>query len=368
MTHALVRGLNSGPAQAGPRDLDLEGIERSFGTIRAVKNIDISVKAGEFLTLLGPSGCGKTTLLKMVAGFDFPSRGRIVLGGEDVTGKPPARRNIGMVFQNYALFPHMSVAKNIAFPLEMRKVSRAEIDKRVADALNAVALPQMGERLPRQLSGGQQQRIALARAIVFNPGLLLLDEPFGALDRKLREHMHLEVKHLHERLGLTMLFVTHDQEEALLLSDRIAVMLDGEIIQVGTPAEIYGRPLNKFVASFVGESNLLEGVYLGGGEVALTSGQVIAVATTEGEPEGAVSVLIRPEALRFLTPEEIADNRFEVTVVEKLYLGQSTKFRLALNDGAELLVRSSAGRTRPDPQAGERVVVGCDRADARCVR
>jgi ABC-type Fe3+/spermidine/putrescine transport system ATPase subunit len=227
--------------------------------VAALDGIDLEVKPAEFLTILGPSGSGKTTLLKIVAGFELPEAGDVLLGGEDVTFTAPAGRNVGMVFQNYALFPHMDARRNIAFPLEVRRLPRAEIDRRVAATLALVDLAGYEGRLPRQLSGGQQQRVALARAIVFDPQLLLLDEPFGALDRKLREAMQLEVRRLQRRLGLTTVFITHDQEEALILSDRIAVMNHGRIQQAGAPRELYERPANAFVADFVGESNLLFG-------------------------------------------------------------------------------------------------------------
>ena len=367
MRQAAMRGEDRRPVEAGADDLVLEGIERSYGDVQAVRGVNLTVKAGELLTILGPSGCGKTTLLKLVAGFERPDRGRIRLGGNDVTNTPPSRRNIGMVFQNYALFPHMTAARNIAFPLEMRKFTRAEIDARVAQALETVAVKGMGERLPRQLSGGQQQRVALARAIVFDPELLLMDEPFGALDRKLREHMHVELKRLHERLRLTALFVTHDQEEALVLSDRIAIMQAGEIVQVGTPDEIYGQPASRFVASFIGESNLLDGHYLGNGDVQLASGLRLRAGTRQASGSGMVLVLIRPEAARLLAPDEPSDNRFGATVIERIYLGQSAKYRLALDDGLELLLRRSADRSNLNPKPGERVTVGFDRADVQYI-
>ncbi len=248
--------MRAKPAGAG---LALRGIRKAFGPVAALDGIDLEVKSGEFLTILGPSGSGKTTLLKIVAGFELPEEGDVLLGGEDMTFTAPAKRNVGMVFQNYALFPHMDVRGNIAFPLEVRRLPRAEIDRRVAATLALVDLDGYEGRFPRQLSGGQQQRVALARAIVFGPQLLLLDEPFGALDRKLREAMQLEVRRLQRHLGLTTVFITHDQEEALILSDRIAVMNRGRIQQVALPRELYERPANAFVADFVGESNLLFG-------------------------------------------------------------------------------------------------------------
>ena len=239
--------------------LSLSSVVKRYGTVLAVAGVDLSVRDGEILTILGPSGSGKTTLLKMVAGFEQPDEGRVRLGERDITDATPASRGIGMVFQNYALFPHMPVAENVAFPLEMRRVGQSQIKERVTRALALVGLAGYEKRYPRQLSGGQQQRVALARAVVFEPPLLLLDEPFGALDRKLREQMQLEVKRLQRQLGITALFVTHDQEEALVLSDRIAVMNLGRIEQIGTPFEIYAQPVNRFVADFIGESNLYRG-------------------------------------------------------------------------------------------------------------
>ena len=244
-------------AQSGR--LDIEGASKSFGEVAALADVSLGVSAGEFVTILGPSGSGKTTLLKVIAGFETADTGRILVDGADVTDLDPAQRNIGMVFQNYALFPHMSVARNVAYPLAMRRMAKAEIDRRVAEALDMVELAGMAERLPKQLSGGQQQRVALARATVFQPRLLLLDEPFGALDRKLREQMQLEVRRLQRRLGLTTLFITHDQEEALVMSDRIAVMDKGRLQQVGLPHEIYEAPANPFIADFIGEFEHLRG-------------------------------------------------------------------------------------------------------------
>src|SRR5579872_6072024 len=239
------------------KSLRIAGVSREFGSVRAVEGVSLDVRPGEFLTLLGPSGSGKTTLLMMVAGLITPTTGEIWIGEENATYKPPYERDIGMVFQNYALFPHMTVADNIAFPLRMRRVAERDVAKRVADALELVRLPQMGERFPRQLSGGQQQRVALARALVFNPSVLLMDEPLGALDKKLREHVQIELKQLQTSLNITVLYVTHDQDEALTMSDRICLMHEGRIEQLGTPHELYHQPRTHFAAGFLGESNFL---------------------------------------------------------------------------------------------------------------
>ena len=297
-------------------DLKVEGLVKRFGEVVALDGVSLDIASGELLTILGPSGSGKTTLLKVVAGFETPDAGVVKVDGVDITTAPPARRDIGMVFQNYALFPHLTVARNVAFPLEMRNVPRAEIEQRVGEALGLVELKGFEKRLPRQLSGGQQQRVALARAIVFNPRLLLLDEPFGALDRKLRETMQLEVRRLQRRLGLTTIFITHDQEEALVLSDRIAVMNRGAIQQVASTTEIYERPANDFVADFVGESNIFHGTVTEVGSVTLDLGRRLLIA--HPAPVGSrVGVLMRPE--RFGR----GANSFNGKVKEAVYLGSS---------------------------------------------
>ena len=339
-------------ASGGSADLLIEGVAKRFGEVVALDHVSLQVAQGELLTILGPSGSGKTTLLKVVAGFETPDAGRVTVGGADITSLPPAKRDIGMVFQNYALFPHLSVAANVAFPLEMRNVARPEIERRVGEALAMVELKGYEARLPRQLSGGQQQRVALARAIVFNPRLLLLDEPFGALDRKLRETMQLEVRRLQRRLGLTTIFITHDQEEALVLSDRIAVMNKGTIQQVATTTEIYERPANDFVADFVGESNIFHGMVAAPGTVTLDGGRALQVRSDR--PAGTkVGVLMRPE--RF-APSGV--NAFTGEVIESVYLGTSFKLRLACDGGLELLVRQPA--RGPLPAAGTRVTVGIE--------
>ncbi|MFN4017580.1 MAG: ABC transporter ATP-binding protein [Reyranella sp.] len=337
-------------ASGGSADLLIEGVAKRFGEVVALDHVSLRVAQGELLTILGPSGSGKTTLLKVVAGFETPDDGRVAVGGADITSLPPAKRDIGMVFQNYALFPHLSVAANVAFPLEMRNVAKPEIERRVGEALAMVELKGYEARLPRQLSGGQQQRVALARAIVFNPRLLLLDEPFGALDRKLRETMQLEVRRLQRRLGLTTIFITHDQEEALVLSDRIAVMNRGTIQQIATTTEIYERPANDFVADFVGESNIFHGTIGAPGTVTLDGGRTLQVRSDK--PVGTkVGVLMRPE--RFAPS---GANAFAGEVIESVYLGTSFKLRLACDGGLELLVRQPARGALP--AAGTRVAVG----------
>ena len=346
--------------------LSLSGVVKRFGEVLAVDGIDLGVADGEILTILGPSGSGKTTLLKMVAGFELPEAGAIELAGQDITFAPPAARGIGMVFQNYALFPHMRVAENIAFPLEMRGVARAERETRVTKALALVGLAGYEARYPKQLSGGQQQRVALARAVVFEPRLLLLDEPFGALDRKLREQMQLEVKRLQRQLGITALFVTHDQEEALVLSDRIAVMSQGRIEQLGSPFEIYSRPANRFVADFIGESNLyraeisaVEGARLeakAGGRTLTANGA--APGARKRAVGATVGLLVRPEAPHELNDSETAENMANGTISEVVYVGDAIKYTLALDGGGEMTVRwpfkSSTGARKP----GDRLRVG----------
>ncbi len=333
-------------------ELRLEGVSRRFGEVRALDGVSLAVESGELLTILGPSGSGKTTLLKVVAGFEKPDGGRVLVDGQDITALPPARRDIGMVFQNYALFPHLTVRQNVAFPLEMRNVIKQEAEKRVGEALALVELAGYDERLPRQLSGGQQQRVALARAIVFNPRLLLLDEPFGALDRKLRETMQLEVRRLQRRLALTTIFITHDQEEALVLSDRIAVMNKGAIQQIATTTEIYERPASGFVADFVGESNIFYGVGGAPGTVTLAGGRTLRVKR-DVAAGAKVGVLVRPERFSLTTT-----NAFDGEVVEAVYLGSSFKLRLKTADDFGLIVRQPArGKL---PAVGERVSVGIE--------
>ena len=278
----------------------LESIAKSYVGVEAVKDVSVTVESGEFVTFLGPSGCGKTTTLRMIAGFVRPTRGRVLIADRDVTELPPHLREVGLVFQNYALFPHMTVGDNVAFGLKMRKVTAAERASRVREALDLVRLGDMVSRFPRQLSGGQQQRVALARALVIRPAVLLLDEPFGALDRQLRDHMRVELRALQQRLKISTVFVTHDQDEALSMSDRIVVMNAGRIEQVGTPAEIYERPRTRFVASFMGRSNLLSArvIAADAASTRIQIGALELIAPTSALSGGAeVTAIIRPERI-----------------------------------------------------------------------
>jgi putative spermidine/putrescine transport system ATP-binding protein len=345
--------------------LELAGLVKRFGAVTALGGVDLAVEEGEFLTILGPSGSGKTTLLKAVAGFEVPDEGSVRLGGQDVTMQPARSRNVGMVFQNYALFPHLTVAENLAFPLEMRKVGKAEIARRVAEVLALVELDGYSARLPRQLSGGQQQRVALARAIIFNPVLLLLDEPFGALDRKLRESLQLEVRRLQRRLRLTTLFITHDQEEALIMSDRIAVMDQGRIQQLGTSADVYGLPVSRFVANFIGESNLIDGAAQGR-EVTMPG--LGTITLPEPLPPGPVTLLLRPESLRLGAEAEAAPCRARATVLETIFLGLSVKLRLKLEGGPDLLARMPLRPSDPPPAPdGAQIAIGFSPQDMHVV-
>ncbi|HEV7498637.1 MAG TPA: ABC transporter ATP-binding protein, partial [Vicinamibacteria bacterium] len=311
--------------------VSLRGVSRSFGETAAVRDVSLEIAPGEFVTLLGPSGCGKTTLLRMIGGLEAPDAGRIFLSERDITDDPPHRRPVNTVFQHYALFPHRSVAGNVAFGLEMAGQPRAAIAERVERALEMVRLSGMGARRVDQLSGGQRQRVALARAVVLEPEVLLLDEPMSALDRKLREEMRAEVKSLHSRLGTTFVFVTHDQEEALALSDRIAVMNDGRIEQLGSPAEIYDRPRTRFVAEFLAVRNLLaadvqEGAPPGGGAVLLTEAGLTLRSAAPGFVSGQrVWVGVRPERIGFDGPGE---NRVAGVLEDRVFLGDRSEWRV----------------------------------------
>ena len=322
------------------------GVDKSYdGHALAVRGLTLDVAAGEFLTLLGPSGSGKTTTLNMLAGFERPTRGEILLAGRPVDRLPPYQRNIGMVFQNYALFPHMTVAENVAFPLSVRGVPRGEVAGRVQRALAMVLLDSFGARRPAQLSGGQQQRVALARALVFEPSLVLMDEPLGALDKKLREQMQIEIKLLHERLGLTVVYVTHDQSEALTMSDRVAVFHDGVVAQLGSPDELYRAPRSPFVAGFVGENNLVAGTVAavadGVARVVLAGGQAVMASVVGDLAAGAAAVVaVRPEAIRLADAGE--ENRCAARVRSRIFLGDHQRLLAQIDNGLVFTVKVPA--------------------------
>jgi spermidine/putrescine transport system ATP-binding protein len=342
--------------------VELRDVIKRFGDVVAVDHVSLRILDGEFFSLLGPSGCGKTTTLRMIAGFEQPTEGEVFIASRAVAGVPAFERNTNMVFQNYALFPHMTVAQNVAFGLEMKRVPRAEISQRVTGALEMVRLPGMEDRRPKQLSGGQQQRVALARALVNRPSVLLLDEPLGALDLKLRKEMQLELKDLQHRVGITFVYVTHDQEEALTMSDRIAVMHEGRVLQIGSPTEIYERPTCRFVADFIGETNFLDGEVVGreNGQVAVKIRPELTVrvpAGEEGPTNAQVTVAIRPEKIRILDKQlPDVENCLSGVIQEVVYIGTDTHFQVSLAEDLVIRVRQQNRISTADQRAyfGER--------------
>ncbi len=316
----------------------LDHVSKRFGSFLAVDDVDVSIARGEFFSLLGPSGCGKTTTLRMLAGFEIPSEGQIILDGEQVENVPPYRRNVNMVFQSYALFGHLDVAGNVAFGLKRRKVPKAEIEERVVEALELVSLDHRASAHPGELSGGQRQRVALARALVNRPSVLLLDEPLGALDLKLRREMQVELKRIQREVGITFVYVTHDQEEALSMSDRIAVMSEGKIVQCGPPEEVYEHPTGEFVAGFIGISNLLEGRCQGDGTVEIAGGRLIQAPVPDSCGQGdAVQIAIRPEKLALDAEIEEGMVRMHGKVEARVYHGVNTQVTVDLGGGARLV-------------------------------
>ncbi len=326
-------------------DVELRGVSKRYGRARAVERIDLRVGHGEFFSLLGPSGCGKTTTLRLIAGFERPDEGQVFIGGRDVAASPPYRRDVNTVFQHYALFPHMTVAQNVAFGLQQRKVPVEQIGGRVAEALEMVRLGHLEQRRPAELSGGQQQRVALARALVNRPTVLLLDEPLGALDLKLRKEMQGELKELQQQVGITFVYVTHDQEEALTMSDRIAVMHDGRVLQEGVPREIYEHPATRFVADFIGLTNFLDGevVELRGNRVLVKTREALTVwCESQGSPTqgSAVTVAVRPEKIEMSErPPTAALNCWRGQVLAGVFLGEQTEYLVRLDQGPEVMVR-----------------------------
>ena len=335
--------------------LQIEGLSKHFGPTVAVRDVSLDVRDGEFVVLLGPSGCGKTTTLRMIAGFIAPTSGRVRLGGQDVTALAPWKRNAGMVFQSYALFPHLTVAQNVAFGLEMRRVPKAEIGPRTAEALRLVRLGGLSERLPRQLSGGQQQRVALARALVIRPDVLLLDEPLSNLDAKLRETVRVEIRELQHELGLTTVMVTHDQEEALIMADRLVVMSEGSVRQVGTQRDLYERPADRFVAGFVGRSNLLRGTVIGPGRFRTEGG--VSIACLDGSPGPGV-IALRPERLVLGPAAAGLDNRVSGTVELVSYLGSSIDVYVRVSSADRMVVSLPNRADGVLPREGDTIDVG----------
>jgi putative spermidine/putrescine transport system ATP-binding protein len=341
-------------------EVSIEGLTKHYGSSLAVNGISVKIAEGEFISLLGPSGCGKTTTLKMIAGFEEATSGAIRFDGQDVVHVPAEKRDIGMVFQNYALFPHMTVAQNLAFGLEMRRVPKPEIAKRTARVLDMVQLSGYGDRYPRQLSGGQQQRVALARALVIEPRILLLDEPLANLDAKLREEMRVFIRDLQKRVGITTVYVTHDQAEAMTMSDRVVVMFGGRIAQFGAPAEIYDRPASLEVAQFVGQVNIVRGRLIdcspeGVSRIETVFGEVVVPQRLVSET-GAVSLVLRPESLE-LAAEAQGKPGARGLVTASYYSGSVIDYRLQLDDG-EVIMAQTFPRHRFAP--GDRVTVKAD--------
>jgi spermidine/putrescine transport system ATP-binding protein len=367
MSGDTVRAHSAEPSASAIR---FEGVTKRFGELLAVDTLDLEIQKGEFFSLLGPSGCGKTTTLRMVAGFDQPSQGHIYLDGEAVEAVPPYKRNVNTVFQSYALFEHLNIADNVAFGLKRRKVASDEIRSRVAEALELVELRGRGKARPRELSGGQKQRVALARALVNRPSVLLLDEPLGALDLKLRMQMQVELKGIQREVGITFLYVTHDQEEALAMSDRIAVMERGVVKQCSSPEEVYEHPSGPFVAGFIGVSNLLNGVVQNGG-VKLASGATCVADVPSDCPQGSeVHLSVRPEKI-WLDELEEGMVALDGTVVERVYVGTTTQVIVELGPGMRVTaLEQNVARARSDDrwQIGDRVRLGWHREHARVLR
>ncbi len=351
--------------------VEFKSVFKRYGNFTAIDNLDLAIRNGEFLTLLGPSGSGKTTTLMMLAGFDEPTSGSIELEGRRIDNLPAHRREIGVVFQNYALFPHLTVAQNLAFPLSVRRIPKAEIAERVNLALAKVHLDGLAGRRPSQLSGGQQQRVALARAIIFTPRLVVLDEPLGALDKNLREQMQIELKHLHRELGITMVLVTHDQSEALTMSDRVAVLNQGMVEQIDTPEALYERPGTAFVASFIGENNLVKGTVEsaanGEAKVRLERGGSVVATVGKGAARGQrVVVCIRPENIGPMRGSNGANvQQFDADVLETIYLGDQRRILVEAKGLGRLSLKMSSGAGHGEMVAGRRIKIGIPNGKSR---
>jgi putative spermidine/putrescine transport system ATP-binding protein len=342
--------------------MKLEGISKLYGSVRALDNVSFELRKGEFLTMLGPSGSGKTTSLRAIAGFIQPTSGRLSIDGRDMTAVPPQKRNIGMMFQDYALFPHMTVLENVGYPLETRGIKGPERAKRSMEMLEIVGLSHCAKRYPKEMSGGQQQRVALARALVFKPDIVLLDEPMAALDKKLRGQMQIEIMHITRQVGATVVSVTHDQEEALVMSDRIAIFKDGRLEQIGTPHELYLQPRSEFVADFIGEANLLRGNVRSTGEGVCVEGNGWMAGLPKSDPRYAAltkvqkaCVVLRPERICLAPAGLVSPNAGEGVIEDKIYLGVEYRLVVRMNDGSKVNLRSRDVATVAAMKAGDRI-------------
>ncbi len=349
-----------------------DNVDKSYdGKVLVVKGLKLDIAEGEFVTMLGPSGSGKTTCLMMLAGFETPTNGEIYLDGNAISNIPPHKRGIGMVFQNYALFPHMTVYENLAFPLRVRKIPKDEVDKKIDKALSMVALQGFETRMPMQLSGGQQQRVAVARSLVFDPQVVLMDEPLGALDKNLRESMQYEIKHIHESIGVTVVYVTHDQTEALTMSSRIAVFNDGKVQQLSSPDELYERPVNSFVAEFIGENNTFEGTVsdIAGDscKVKLTNGIEILANPIFVKTKGEKTIVsLRPERA-LINPKDKMDNNHKGKIEEVIYHGDHTRVRINLLGNDQFILKIPNSTSNLDIKLGNDINVGWNSKDSRAL-
>ena len=353
---------DAGGGSAARVKLSVAGVEKRYGSVVALAPTDLDVREGEFLTLLGPSGSGKTTLLMTIAGLALPDGGRITIDGRDTTYTPVYDRDIGIVFQNYALFPHLDIFENVAFSLRVRGLAEAEIARRTHEALALVQLDHLAQRFPKELSGGQQQRIAIARSIVYQPSIILMDEPLGALDKRLREQMQIEIKRLHRQLGVTIIYVTHDQEEALSMSNRICLMNNGGIVQLGRPADLYFAPRSLFAASFLGEANIFTARPGAEAGTATAAGETIRFGGVASAGGAMISLLIRPECFS-LGPVGADDNRLSGRLVDVTMLGPMTRLDVVTADGTALIAKIPTGRAVTQLVAGQGIVLRCARQD-----
>lgn len=354
--------MNAAHQNTAGTAMKLEGVSKHYGAVRALDNVSFELRKGEFLTMLGPSGSGKTTSLRAIAGFIQPTSGRLSIDGRDMTAVPPQKRNIGMMFQDYALFPHMTVLENIGYPLETRGIKRAEREKRSMEMLEIVGLAHCAKRYPKEMSGGQQQRVALARALVFKPDIVLLDEPMAALDKKLRGQMQIEIMHITRQVGATVVSVTHDQEEALVMSDRIAIFKDGRLEQIGTPHELYLQPRSEFVADFIGEANLMRGNVRSTADGVVVEGEGWKASLPKGDPRSEAlksgqkaCVVLRPERIHAVAAGSATENAGEGVIEDKIYLGVEYRLVVRMGDGSKINLRSRDVASIASMHAGDRI-------------